>query len=54
MTYVALLRCTRYDDELLKRTITDGLEKIGFDFNLLKKARVALKPNLLMAAWRRS
>jgi uncharacterized protein (DUF362 family)/Pyruvate/2-oxoacid:ferredoxin oxidoreductase delta subunit len=50
MTYVALLRCTRYDDELLKRTIADGLEKIGFDFNLLKKARVALKPNLLMAA----
>jgi len=50
MSRIALLRCTRYDDALLRRIIMDGLEKIGFDFGCLKNARTALKPNLLMAA----
>ena len=50
MTTVALLHCTRYDDALLRRTIVDGLDMAGFDRGCLKHARVALKPNLLMAA----
>ncbi len=50
MTTVALLQCTRYDDALLRRTIMDGLDMAGFDYGCLRHARVALKPNLLMAA----
>jgi len=50
MTRIALLRCPRYDDALLMQVIMDGLVKIGFDFGCLKNARVALKPNLLLAA----
>jgi len=50
MSKVALLRCTRYDDAMLRQVIMDGLTKIGFDFGSLRNARVAVKPNLLMAA----
>ena len=50
MSRVALLRCIRYDDAVLKQSIMDGLSKIDFDFKSLRNARVALKPNLLMAA----
>ena len=29
MSKVALLRCTRYDDAMLRQVIMDGLTKIG-------------------------
>ncbi|MCX5849657.1 MAG: DUF362 domain-containing protein [Deltaproteobacteria bacterium] len=50
MTKVALLKCRDYDEDLLIRTIKDGLAQIGFDLAQFHKARVGLKPNLLMAA----
>jgi uncharacterized protein (DUF362 family)/Pyruvate/2-oxoacid:ferredoxin oxidoreductase delta subunit len=50
MTQVALMKCGDYDDELLIKVIKDGLVKIGFDLAQFKKARVGLKPNLLMGA----
>lgn len=50
MTRIALLKCADYDEDVLIRTIQDGLVRIGFDPAQFKNARVGLKPNLLMAA----
>lgn len=48
MPKVSLLRCTEYRNPLLKDTIRQSLSNIGFDASILKKARVVVKPNLLM------
>ncbi|MBN1472720.1 MAG: DUF362 domain-containing protein [Syntrophaceae bacterium] len=50
MTKVAPVKCNDYNDDLLIKTIEDGLMKIGFDFAQFNKARIGLKPNLLMPA----
>jgi uncharacterized protein (DUF362 family)/Pyruvate/2-oxoacid:ferredoxin oxidoreductase delta subunit len=48
MPTVSLLRCDEYDNHVLKDTIRKSLANIGFDLKTLKKARVVVKPNLLM------
>jgi uncharacterized protein (DUF362 family)/Pyruvate/2-oxoacid:ferredoxin oxidoreductase delta subunit len=50
MPNVSLLRCDEYENRLLKDTIRQSLANIGFDLKTLKKARVVVKPNLLMPA----
>jgi uncharacterized protein (DUF362 family)/Pyruvate/2-oxoacid:ferredoxin oxidoreductase delta subunit len=50
MTQVALIKCDHYGDDLLIGAVKDGLTKIGFDFSEFQNARVALKPNLLIAS----
>ncbi len=50
MKKVALLKCGDYQDDILYRTIKEGLVQTGFDFGQLKNARVGLKPNLLLAS----
>jgi uncharacterized protein (DUF362 family)/Pyruvate/2-oxoacid:ferredoxin oxidoreductase delta subunit len=50
MPTVSLLRCDEYENRLLKDTIRKSLANIGFDLKSLKKARVVVKPNLLMPA----
>jgi uncharacterized protein (DUF362 family)/Pyruvate/2-oxoacid:ferredoxin oxidoreductase delta subunit len=48
MPTVSLLRCDEYENRLLKDTIRQSLSNIKFDLKGLKKARVVVKPNLLM------
>jgi uncharacterized protein (DUF362 family)/Pyruvate/2-oxoacid:ferredoxin oxidoreductase delta subunit len=48
MPTVSLLRCEKYENRLLKDSIRKSLANIGFDLKTLKKARVVIKPNLLM------
>jgi uncharacterized protein (DUF362 family)/Pyruvate/2-oxoacid:ferredoxin oxidoreductase delta subunit len=48
MPTVSLLRCDEYENRILKDTIRKSLANIGFDLKALKKARVVVKPNLLM------
>lgn len=48
MPKVSLLHCKEYENRLLKDTIRQSLSNIGFDLRTLKKARVVVKPNLLM------
>jgi uncharacterized protein (DUF362 family)/Pyruvate/2-oxoacid:ferredoxin oxidoreductase delta subunit len=50
VTQVALIKCNQYDDDLLMGAVEEGLSKIGFDFSQFNNARVALKPNLLIAS----
>ncbi len=50
MPKVSLLKCNDYENTALKESVIKGLEHIHFDFNILKNAYVALKPNLLMPA----
>ncbi len=48
MPAVSLLPCAEYENRLLKDTIRQSLSNIGFDRKTFKKARVVVKPNLLM------
>ncbi|PIP38209.1 MAG: hypothetical protein COX19_14010 [Desulfobacterales bacterium CG23_combo_of_CG06-09_8_20_14_all_51_8] len=48
MPKVSLLHCKEYEIRLLKDTIRQSLSNIGFNLDTLKKARVVVKPNLLM------
>lgn len=50
MPKVSLLRCSGYENDLLKEKIRQSLTNIGFDLKTLNKARVVVKPNLLMPA----
>jgi uncharacterized protein (DUF362 family)/Pyruvate/2-oxoacid:ferredoxin oxidoreductase delta subunit len=50
MPTVSLLRCDEYENRVLKDTIRKSLANIGFNLKTLKKARVVVKPNLLMPA----
>ncbi|MCU0597853.1 MAG: DUF362 domain-containing protein [Desulfobacterales bacterium] len=50
MPTVSLLRCDKYENRVLKDVIRQSLANIGFDLKSLKKARVVVKPNLLMPA----
>ncbi len=50
MTPVSLLRCNTYDNDILKEQIRQSFKNIGFDVKTFKKARVVVKPNLLMPA----
>lgn len=48
MPVVSLLPCTQYENLRLKDTIRQSLANIGFDAAAFRKARVILKPNLLV------
>ncbi len=50
MTTVSLLKCETYDREALARAVEASFKNIGFDPKKFKKARVALKPNLLTSS----
>jgi uncharacterized protein (DUF362 family)/Pyruvate/2-oxoacid:ferredoxin oxidoreductase delta subunit len=50
MARVALLKCESYDSSVLYETIESGLVLAGFDPSMFQGARVALKPNLLVAS----
>lgn len=50
MTPVSLLRCSAYENDILKERIRQSFKNIGFDAKTFKKARVVVKPNLLMPA----
>jgi uncharacterized protein (DUF362 family) len=50
MTRVSLLKCADYDKDQIKRLLGQGMEQIGFDLASFRNARVALKPNLLIAS----
>jgi len=50
MRQVSLSRCTDYSNEILKEIIVRNLEAIGFRMDRFNKARVALKPNLILPA----
>lgn len=50
MKKAALMKCGDYQDDILYKTIKEGLVQTGFDFGQLKNARVGLKPNLLLAS----
>lgn len=50
MPTVSLLRCEKYENRLLKDVMRKSLANIGFNLKSLKKARVVVKPNLLMPA----
>ena len=47
---VSVLKCEDYSPEILRGTIMQSLENIGFDPQIFQDARVALKPNLLVPA----
>lgn len=48
MPLVSLLRCQDYDNRLLKDTIRQSINNIGFDPRVFHNARVVIKPNLLV------
>jgi uncharacterized protein (DUF362 family)/ferredoxin len=50
MEKISLLRCREYEADLLKKTITEGLNASGFNPASFKGKRVILKPNLLLAS----
>jgi len=50
MTKISLLRCERYDQDILNNKIRESLENIGFDLDMLNGKRIAIKPNLLSAS----
>ena len=50
MARVSLLKCADYDKDQIKRLLGQGMEQIGFDLASFRNARVALKPNLLIAS----
>lgn len=50
MTMISLQKCTTYSRDVLEKKIESGLMDIGFDCNLFRNARVALKPNLLISS----
>jgi len=50
MTPVSLLRCNTYENDILKEQIRQSFKNIGFNVKTFKKARVVVKPNLLMPA----
>ncbi len=47
MALVSIQKCKAYDRNLLKESIQEALDNIGFDTGVFKGARVALKPNIL-------
>lgn len=50
MPKVSLLRCRNYENGLLKEKILRSLSNIDVDVRSFRKARVVVKPNLLMPA----
>jgi len=50
MARVSLIKCDKYENDLLKKSIAESLRNIGFDFSCLRGSRVGLKPNLMMPA----
>jgi uncharacterized protein (DUF362 family)/Pyruvate/2-oxoacid:ferredoxin oxidoreductase delta subunit len=50
MSNVALLKCTAYNREIIRKKILDGFDLIGFDPKQFQNKKVVLKPNLLTGA----
>jgi uncharacterized protein (DUF362 family)/Pyruvate/2-oxoacid:ferredoxin oxidoreductase delta subunit len=50
MPVVSLLQCDVYDNAILKERLYQSFDLIGFDLLRFRKARVVVKPNLLMPA----
>lgn len=50
MPVVSLLSCDNYENTVLKDRLYKSLELIGFDLSRFGKAKVLIKPNLLMPA----
>ncbi len=50
MTTVALLKCHKYDPEIIRETLKEGLQLAGISLRDFAKKRVGLKPNLLTAS----
>ncbi|MBC2715499.1 MAG: hypothetical protein HF978_09330 [Desulfobacteraceae bacterium] len=50
MPEVSLIQCNDYQLENLKDKIYTSFSNIGFDVKRFNKARVVVKPNLLMPA----
>lgn len=51
MAKVSLQKCPRYDKDQIKAAIELGLSQIGFPVSAFREAKVALKPNLLIASF---
>jgi uncharacterized protein (DUF362 family)/Pyruvate/2-oxoacid:ferredoxin oxidoreductase delta subunit len=47
MTPVSLLKCRKYDPEMIRATLKEGLKLAGISLKVFKNKQVGLKPNLL-------